>query len=471
MANPLETGLNWGTKVADGDSFIFYYFYEYAEETPFGEVSSGFTEYEVAQFEQAFAVYSTFLDLHFIEVDQSAQADYNLLTYASASSTLGMMFPPGVTEHAGFGYFNYAGSGWDWTAPGTGGLEQGGFGFVTIIHELGHGLGLAHPHDEGGSSTVFPGVSGAFNDYGDFALNQGVYTTMSYNAGWRTNPDGLPPSVNFGYQGTPMALDIAVLQEKYGANTAYNTGDDTYYLPTTNGTGTFYSCIWDAGGTDTIAYAGGGPALIDLRAATLKLEPGGGGFLSYADGIYGGFTIANGVVIENATGGSGDDYLRGNSIGNKIKGRSGDDVLYGGSGRDVLLGKKGADEINGGKGKDHLTGGAGFDDLNGGGGRDSFEFKGRLKTAGVDTINDFNAGKDQILLSKKAFKGIGSKGELKDGKFTVGDDAKDGKDRIVYDDDTGALSYARHGDNGGMKKFAMLDAGLSLDNDDFIVVA
>ena len=47
---------------------------------------------------------------------------------------------------------------------GSGGLEQGGFGFITIIHELGHALGLAHPHDKGGSSSVFPGVGSTLSE-------------------------------------------------------------------------------------------------------------------------------------------------------------------------------------------------------------------------------------------------------------------------------------------------------------------
>ena len=208
-----------------------------------------------------------------------------------------------------------------------------------MIHEVGHGLGLAHPHDRGGTSTVFPGVTRDFGDYGQFDLNQGIYTMMSYNDGWPTAPHRISPSDDYGYEGTPMAVDIAVLQDKYGANGSYHRGDDNYTLPTANASGTFYSCLWDAGGIDTIrAGATERNAVIDLHDATLRAENGGGGFVSYARGIHGGFTIANGVVIENAVGGRGDDRLTGNEAGNVLEGGDGDDRLTGGLGRDVLTG-------------------------------------------------------------------------------------------------------------------------------------
>ena len=83
--------------------------------------------------------------------------------------------------------------------------------------------------------------------------------------------------------------------------------------------------------------------MIDLRAATIDYSPTGGGAISYVAGIIGGYTIAQGVVIENATGGSGDDRLTGNAAANELTGGAGEDVLIGGDGADVLRGGGGAD--------------------------------------------------------------------------------------------------------------------------------
>ena len=100
-------------------------------------------------------------------------------------------------------------------------------------------------------------------------MNQGIFTMMTYNDGWNTGPDGASPSPNFGWEGTAMALDIAALQYLYGANQGFATGNDTYLLKNINEPGTFYTCIWDAGGVDTIRQDGSLDCTIDLRAATL----------------------------------------------------------------------------------------------------------------------------------------------------------------------------------------------------------
>jgi serralysin len=54
-------------------------------------------------------------------------------------------------------------------------------------------------------------------------------------------------------------------------------------------------------------------------------------------GISGGFTIANGVVIENAVGGAGNDKLTGNAAANKLTGGGGQDTLTGREGADTFI--------------------------------------------------------------------------------------------------------------------------------------
>ena len=81
----------------------------------------------------------------------------------------------------------------------------------------------------------------------------------------------------------------------------------------------------------------------------------------YANGIYGGFTIANGVVIENASSGSGNDTLTGNSGDNCLSAGGGIDSVFGGGGRDTLDGGDGNDTIDGGDGNDTIDGGADHD--------------------------------------------------------------------------------------------------------------
>jgi serralysin len=65
--------------------------------------------------------------------------------------------------------------------------------------------------------------------------------------------------------------------------------------------------------------------------------------VSFAEGIRGGYTIANGVMIENATGGSGDDVLIGNDGDNTLTGNDGADVLMGRDGNDLMIGGLGPD--------------------------------------------------------------------------------------------------------------------------------
>ncbi len=393
-ADPLDT-INWGgvdNVAEDGplNDGVFYVYFAAAGETFDGVESLGWTAYERQQVMAAWNTYSTFADVTFAITNNQNQATFTLVTLET-DEFLGSFNPPG-TVNAGVGQFAIDGFGWDRNGA-TGGLEQGGYAWATLIHEFGHGLGMAHPHDDGGGSEVMPGVTGAFDSYGVYDLNQSVYTVMSYNDGWPLHPDAPPSGAPeaWGNVAAGMAFDIALMQEKYGA-VACAPGNTTYMLSGSNAAGTFYQCIWDTGGTDTIRYNGSANTVIDLTAATLDYSATGGGVISWVDNVIGGYTIAHGVVIENATGGSGNDSLTGNSVANNLSGQSGNDTMSGLGGNDRLTGGAGTDTLNGGNGNDVLTGGTENDTMRGGAGDDLFY----VDAAGDSVIELASAGADIV---------------------------------------------------------------------------
>jgi serralysin len=362
-------------------------------------VAKGLQAWEKEAFETALDFYEQVADLVFVEVANREEADFKIITYngtpGAGASLLGRMNPPNEGNE---GQAEFNSGDVRWTPEG---LQRGGFYFPTLIHEFGHGLGMAHPHDNGGRSSIMRGAGssttvgpitipeGIGGAMGDYNLSQQVHTIMSYNDGWSTSPYGQPRSGgitgtqvdHFGWVASLSPLDIAVIQDKYGVNEEWAAGDNTYVLKDVNAPGTFYESIWDAGGTDAIVYDGVRDANIDLRDATLQYEEGGGGRVSYAYGVHGGFTIANAVTIENARGGGGNDTLTGNEAANTLDGAGGNDVLAGGDGGDTLIG------------------GAGTDTLSGGGGADTFRFAAGDSAigSGRDRITDFDG--DLIDLS------------------------------------------------------------------------
>jgi serralysin len=253
--------------------------------------------------------------------------------------------PTGGFSPPAYGVFNEEGFSWEPKA-----LQPSGHAFMIILHELGHGLGLSHPHRDEIGEESFPGVGSNAESTGTYGLNQGIFSVMSYNDGWRSKFPG-HKDINYGNALTPMALDIAAMQAIYGTK-SNKTGSDTYVLAKANGPGTGWSCIWDTNGTDRISAGKTSlAATIDLREAPL-VGSNAGGYVSWHTGIVGGFTIANGVVIENASGGNGNDRITGNGIAN---------VIYGNDGRDTLIGNQGDDRLIGGDDNDTLSGGSGID--------------------------------------------------------------------------------------------------------------
>ncbi len=412
-----------------------------------GASARAWTTKEMQAFTSALSVFSKVCGLVFVQADTVQEADIVWWKTRLEDGTLGAHETPAKGQI--WGYFDPTQESWRHLAPG-------GDGFNTIIHELGHGLGLAHPQDGGeqGDATRFPGVTSF--DTGSYGLNQGIWTVMSYNTGW----DKAPQDMSYGAQKGLGAFDIAALQALYGANNAAAGGHDTYNLPTRNGSGTGWSCIWDADGIDTISGArSAASVVIDLRAASLIPGKNAAGFVSHQMDVSGGFTIANGVVIENATGGKGADRLVGNGAANRLKGNAGADTLVGLGGDDVLRGNAG---------NDVLTGGAGLDAF-------VFDVAPNARS-NRDRIKDFNVADDAIWLDDRIFTklGAGNSSEpvpLKSAYFSL-KGHKDGNDYLAYSSKTGILSYDADGSGAAHSavEIAILKPKLKMTALDFFLV-
>ena len=338
-------GILAGTGV--GTNTIKYYLYPAGQKVTDDGVTyptKQWNAYQQKQLRAALQTYSNVANVRFKQTATIKDANFALAITPQITKDqgdpdlLGFFNFPGTENPPQLGLFNASGAGWA-DGPGNG-LDQGGYGFITLIHELGHGMGLKHPFHGGvTNNTLFPGVRpGHSEDLGNFALDQGIYTMMAYNDGWFTAPQGpAPKGGDYGFEGTPMALDVAALQSLYGPNTNFHSGDDTYVLPDTNGPGTYYSCIWDTGGDNTIEYLGGKNAVINLNSATLTNGPGAGGYVSYVQGVYGGYTIANGVLIQNAIGGSGNDLITGNNGNDFLSAGDGANTIIGGTGTNAIV--------------------------------------------------------------------------------------------------------------------------------------
>ncbi len=158
------------------------------------------------------------------------------------------------------------------------------------------------------------------------------------------------------------------------------------------------------------------------------------------------------------TGSMNDDVIVGGSGNDELRGLDGRDVLSGNAGADYLFGNAGDDQINGGMGNDRLEGGTGSD---------LFVFA----DASIDTITDFAAASDRILLDRSLFASLDA-GTLAIGAFVRGGSALQADDRILYNPDTGALLYDADGSGVGIAtQFAIVSvpSGILAANDFLII--
>ena len=412
----LLTGTKWGGLNPNGEKetkFLYYY-------SKKGDVYEkkykpvNIFKYEKNAIKNAMKAFSDVANISFHKTSNKKKANikWALLNNKDSGGSAGLAYLPTGNKLSGLTAINFS----SYKQFGSKSLKPGSYYFLTFTHELGHALGLAHPHDKHYSYGTFPGVSkGSGFDFGAYKLNGSPWTVMTYN---ETNKKGKynPNSPELkGFSTNIGAFDIAAIQYLYGANKTKNKGNNIYKL---NNKLNGFQCIWDTGGIDVIdASEASGASTINLKNATIEKQKGGGGFISQINGEFKGYTIAYKTkdkdikcIIENAIGSKFNDQIIGNEAKNNLKGGSGNDILLGGLGNDKLIGGEGKDIFK-------LSTGKGFDLIQDFKNQDDKIFIGSLKKLKLK-----NKGKDVYIYKGKDLlaKVKGAKGLLsKKGKFFV----------------------------------------------------
>lgn len=281
----------------------------------YSEPNNGFGELSDSQktaVRSALEYWSDVANIAFTEVTDSSTVAGDLrFAKSSDPSTAWAYYPSSSTK---------GGDVWIGPSSNYNNMAEGTYGFQTLLHEIGHALGLSHTHDGTAAAS---------------SIDWTGYSVMSYRS-----YEGAPLSgyTQGYYPTTPMINDIKAIQYMYGANATYNSGDTTYSWTTG---ASILETIWDAGGTDTIDWSNQtSDAVIDLNSGVWN-ELGPRYISNYSQWPYTyedrTLMIAEDTVIENAIGGAGDDTITGNSADNVLTGGAGDDALTGGSGGDRFV--------------------------------------------------------------------------------------------------------------------------------------
>lgn len=359
LAGALTSGFSWGGNSLTYSIPVLSSGWAYKgepESNAYGVLSAAQAE----RFRAAIAAWDEVIDLDFVEVKEPEQTGQVRVAFTD----IGL-------EAAGHAYYPEAiataGDIWLDDALKNSTFAAGSYDFHTMIHELGHGLGLKHPHEssEINAARLPEGLDDIRHTVMSYQEQAGHFTLNFF-----INPENqyLTYQTEFVQETGPMLLDILAVQSLYGAEMSTRAGNDVYHWQQGEA---FLTTLWDAGGMDTVDASNQSASIINLNEGTyssigqmsvaaLKQQLVNQ-FANYpvswinqqvdqfvADGsLYLGkdnLAIAYGVTIENAIGGKGNDQLLGNAADNVLQAGAGNDVLTGGAGSDILDGGSGYDK-------------------------------------------------------------------------------------------------------------------------------
>ena len=312
---------------------------------------SGVTAAQEGAIRAALAQYGAVSNLSFVEAMETPALHADLRFGQTDTASTAYAYLPQSVPEGGDAWFNNSTGAYDRPVKGN-------YAYITFLHEIGHTLGLKHGHDTG--------------DFGALPHDHDSmeYSVMTYRSYVGATVSGGYTNETWGFAQSLMQDDIAAIQSMYGADYATQSGNSVYqWSPSSGemfidgvgqgkpGANVVFLTVWDGGGNDTYDLSNYSSDLtVDLQpGAWTRTSKEQRALLSYDGKHVATGNIANALeykgdsrsLIENATGGSGNDTITGNAAGNMLKGGQGDDVLRGKGGADVLYGGHGVDTLYG----------------------------------------------------------------------------------------------------------------------------
>jgi serralysin len=195
---------------------------------------AAFNSAQRAASREAFSYWDDLIAVSFVETS-SYDGDINFGNLTNSPNTQAYSRIPtaGLANLLGGQVAGISGDIWvSVSQPSNFQFDEGLYGLTTLIHEIGHSLGLSHP----GAYNAAPGVSITYAANAEYAQDALNYSIMSYflardlgsTATGVVTRDFDWSLMAIAYPSTPMVHDIAAAQKLYGADMTTRTGDTTY---------------------------------------------------------------------------------------------------------------------------------------------------------------------------------------------------------------------------------------------------